>query len=150
MYMPPWVLMAKLETLREPLTAGLTPELLRDRTAQGWHLAAVVWEREAAGEPASQEPVPYGATVSPDGTHLEEQPPEREVLVTMLEMIVADRPLSQISDELNRRGLRTRQNNLWTPGAVFDLLPRLIDVGPRLVKSPDWIERRARITAQRA
>ncbi len=142
--------MAKIETLREPLTAGLTPELLRERAGQGWHLAAVVWERESAGEPASREPIPYGATVSPDGANLEEQPPEREVLVTMLEMIVADRPLSQIAEELNRRGFRNRKNNLWTPGAVFDLLPRLIDVGPRLVKSPDWIERRARITAQGA
>ena len=68
----------------------------------------------------------------------------------MLEMIVADRPLSQIAEELNARGLRNRQNHLWTPGAVFDLLPRLIDVGPRLVKSPDWVERRARIPLQKA
>ena len=141
--------MAKLESMRERLTAGLTTEHLQERTLQGWRLAAVVWEREVPGDALKQEPIPYGATIAPDGTHLEDMPPEREVLVTMLEMIVADKPLSFIAEELNRRGFRNRQNNLWTPGAVFDLLPRLIDVGPRLVKSPDWPERRARITAQR-
>jgi hypothetical protein len=134
--------------MREPLAAGLTAEHLKERTSEGWRLAAVIWEREAAGD-AVREEIPFGASVSADGTHLEDKPPEREVLVSMLEMIVADRPLSQIAEELNRRGFRNRQNNLWTPGAVFDLLPRLIDVGPRLVKSPDWIERRARISALR-
>ena len=142
--------MAKLESMREPVTDGLTADLLQERTSQGWRLAALIWEREASGEAAAMESVPYGATVAPDGSHLEELPPEREVLVTMLEMIVADRPLSQIAEELNARGFHDRQNHLWTPGAVFDLLPRLIDVGPRLVKSPDWIERRARITIQKA
>lgn len=139
--------MAKLEVLREPVTAGLTADLLRQRNSQGWRLAAVIWERPAAGDAPHPEPVPYGATIAQDGAHLEEQPPEREVLVTMLEMIVTDRPISQIAEELNRRGFRDRLNQVWTPSAVFDLLPRLIEVGPRLVKSPDWIERRARITS---
>ena len=140
--------MANLESMREQLT-GLTPEHLAERTAQGWRLATVIWEREISAEAPKPEPIPYGATVAPDGLHLEDLPPEREVLVTMLELIVADRPLSYIAEELNRRGFRNRQNNLWTPGAVFDLLPRLIDVGPRLVKSPDWPERRARVTGRR-
>jgi hypothetical protein len=141
--------MANLESMRENLGAGLTPQHIQERTSQGWRLAAVIWERDAANAGPTPEPIPYGATVAPDGVHLVDLPPEREVLVVMLEMIVADRPLSFIAEELNRRGFRNRQNNLWTPGAVFDLLPRLIDVGPRLVKSPDWPERRARVTSQR-
>jgi hypothetical protein len=140
--------MGNLESMREPLAAGLTAEHLKERASEGWRLAAVIWEREVPVDTAPEE-VPFGATVAPDGKHLQENPPEREVLVSMLEMIVADRPLSYIAEELNRRGFRNRQNTLWTPGAVFDLLPRLIDVGPRLVKSPDWIERRARISALR-
>jgi len=34
---------------------------------------------------------------------------------------------------------------LWTPTAVFTLLPRLIEVGPQMFSSEEWIGRREKI-----
>lgn len=132
--------------MREALTA-LTPELFQQRASQGFRLVAAIWERDTPAVEGALEQIPFGATVSPDGLHLAELPEERDVLMAMLELIVLDRPISQIAVELNSRGFRNRQNHLWTPSEVFDLLPRLIEVGPGLVKSPEWIEKRRGLTA---
>jgi len=50
-----------------------------------------------------------------------------------------------VADELNRRGLRQRDGQTWTPGALFNLLPRMIEVGPRLFVSEEWTQRRQRL-----
>jgi len=60
----------------------------------------------------------------------------------MMEMIVKDEPLTKISDELNQRGYRNRDGNAWTPGQVFDMLPRLVDVGPRIFTNNEYIARK--------
>ena len=57
----------------------------------------------------------------------------------------ADRPLSQVADELNRRGYRTRADQPWTPSALFTLLPRMIQIGPRVFNSQEWTTRRQRL-----
>jgi hypothetical protein len=42
---------------------------------------------------------------------------------------------------LNRKRFRTRAGANWTPGSVFDMLPRLIQVGPRIFSSTEWSAR---------
>ena len=88
---------------------------------------------------------PYGFRIAQDGTHLEPNPEEMQVLYVILEEIVRDRRFSQIADELNRRKLRRRAGQAWTSPAVFDLLPQLIEAGPLLTKSEEWRRRRAEI-----
>jgi hypothetical protein len=62
-------------------------------------------------------------------------------LILMMDLIVQDAALSLVAEELNRKGFRTRGGAGWTPGAVFDLLPRLIEVGPRIFSSSEWTAR---------
>jgi hypothetical protein len=50
-----------------------------------------------------------------------------------------------VAEELNRRGFRTRAGGDWSPVAVFNLLPRLIEVGPRIFSSEEWIVRRPKL-----
>jgi hypothetical protein len=88
------------------------------------------------------EVVPYGLKVAADGVHLEREPGEHEVLMHTLEFIVQDLPLSRVAVELNRLGYRTRSGAQWNAATVFELLPRLIETGPRLFTSEEWIRRR--------
>jgi hypothetical protein len=83
--------------------------------------------------------------VSPDCNGLVENTAEREVITTALDMIVEDCPLSRVATELNRRGYRTRAGGDWTPGDLFTLLPRMIQVGPKLFSSDQWMHRRERL-----
>lgn len=141
--------MQKVERMREVLTGPLAQADLDRRAADGWRAAAVVWERLAepgAAAPANiAEPVPYGLKISEDCLSLEEDLHEKEALLAMLEMIVQDKPLSEIATALNQRGLQTRLKTSWTPGSVFDMLPRLIEVGPRVFTSEEWVVRRGRL-----
>jgi hypothetical protein len=144
--------MARKERMREPLAGSPTLEYLVQRMAAGWRLVGLEWERaqeaESAAPPAPQgwtEDIPYGLQVSDDGTRLTENPAESEVIVLALDMIVEDCPLSRVADELNRRGYRTRDGAGWNPPALFDLLPRMIQVGPRLFVSERWLTRRQRL-----
>jgi hypothetical protein len=138
-----------MERAREVLFGPLTPEFLQRKAAQGWTPVAVIWERQSGDdqrEPADiAEPVPYGLKISEDCLQLEQDVTEREALLVMLEMIVLDKPLSEIAEALNLRGLRTRHNSRWTPGTVFDMLPRLIEVGPRVFTTEEWVARRGRL-----
>ena len=68
------------------------------------------------------------------------------ILTIALDMIADDCPLSRVADELNLRGYRTRQANPWTPPALFNLLPRMIQVSPQLLKSERWTSRRKKLT----
>ena len=138
--------MAKKERVREVLQAPLTPEVLREKADAGWRAVAVEWERGDAEEAAVglQEEVPYGLRVAEDCRHLVEDAAEMEALALMLEQIVADRSLSTVAEELNRRGFRRREGNRWTQVAVFNMLPRLIEVAPRIYSTDEWSERETR------
>src|SRR5207247_8198208 len=98
--------------------------------------------------PREEDP-PYGLRVAADGVHLEENTAELEVLLVMMEGIVQDHRLSQISEDLNHRDFRTRTGSMWTPTAVFTLLPRLIDVGPHMFASEEWIVPHGTLTTAR-
>jgi hypothetical protein len=141
--------MAKIERIRETWSRPITAEYLAQQASFGWKLVSVIWEREiepdAGGASPREEEAPYGLRVAADGVHLEENTAELEVLLEIMEGIVRDRRLSQISEDLNRRDFRTRSGSMWTPTAVFSLLPRLIDVGPHMFSSEEWIARREKI-----
>ena len=53
-----------------------------------------------------------------------------------------DGPYSAIAEELNQRGYRTREGMKWTAVSVFQMLPRLIEVGPKIFSTREWQERR--------
>ena len=130
---------------------GLAPsaEELRNRGQDGWRMAAVVWERDVESDDTALRPVnevvPFGLRVASDCEHLEEDRQEKEVILKALELIVLDYRLSQIAVELNRLKYRTRAGTGWNAASVFELLPRLIDVGPRIFSSQEWAERRQRL-----
>ena len=135
--------------VREALTSVPTLEYFTRRIELGWRPAVVEWERdivEQTGETGQLiEEIPYGLQVSPDCTGLVENPSEREVITIALDMIVEDCPLSRVAAQLNLRGYRTRSGHDWTPGDLFMLLPRMIQVSPKLFTSEEWIERRQRL-----
>ncbi|MBV9156466.1 MAG: recombinase family protein [Acidobacteriaceae bacterium] len=74
---------------------------------------------------------------------MEENPLEITVLMLILEKIVKEKRVTEIAHDLNLEGFRTRAGKTWSATAVFDLLPRLIDAGPRLLKSAEWQQRRS-------
>jgi hypothetical protein len=138
--------MAKIERIREVLSKPLEPEHVKLRAEAGWKLVAVEWEREVEAEEKEPygviEDVPYGLRVGDDCAHLVENPAETEVLIRMLDGIVQDYPFSKVADELNRAGLRTRNGSKWEAVSVYNMLPRLIQVGPRIFSSDEWQARR--------
>ena len=116
---------------------------LAAQTAKGWKLVALEWEREIeTTESDLPADIPFGLRVSADAQRLEENPEEREVLYALMELIVQEGSYARIADEINRRGFRTRQGTVWTPISVFEMLPRLIEVGPHVFHSEDWKKRR--------
>jgi hypothetical protein len=139
----------KFERIREVLRGPVTQDNLDRRADAGWRLVAVEWERpvDGADRPYGQleTEVPYGLQVAADCLHLEENPIEKESIVLMLELIVQDYPFSKIAGELNDRGYRTRSGAKWDPVSVFDMLPRMIEVGPRVFTSDQWAERRQQL-----
>ncbi len=139
---------------RDLVTGQLTLDYFIRKAAEGWSLAAVEWVREVDDIvpaesfqiSATSEELPYGLRLSEDGMRLEPNPLERTVLLLILDKIVQDKRITQIAAELNENGLRTRQATPWTPTAVFDLLPRLIEAGPAILKSNDWQQLRRKTT----
>ena len=134
--------MAKLERMRDFLTTAPPEGYFTEKAGEGWRLVAVEWERGApvAAEPA--EDVPFGLRIASDCRRLEANPDEVDVLLLLMEVIVQDGPLSKAAEVINERGHRTRNGERWTPSALFRLLPRLIEAGPRIYKSEEWLERR--------
>lgn len=141
--------MPKFERIREVLRGPIASDYLDQRSSAGWRMVAIEWERPVEGEERPygrlEAEVPYGLQVAADCLHLEENPVEKAAIVLMLELIVQDLPFSRIASELNDRGYRTRSGAKWDPISVFDLLPRMIEVGPRVFTSEQWAERRQQL-----
>ncbi len=134
-----------LQHSRDIVTGPLTLDYLVQKAAEGWKVAAVEWVRgvEDAAQPEAAVPlageeIPFGLRLSEDGSQLEQHPAERTVLLLILENIVHEKRITEIAMELNADGFRTRRGGAWSPSAVFELLPRLIETGPSLLKSADW------------
>lgn len=141
--------MARVERIREVVTGSVDLEYMKKKTEAGWKLVAMEWRREIAGNEKQEaiivEEIPYGLRVASDCSRLEEDPDERAVLIKMMELIVQDYSLSLVASELSKAGLRTRSGSPWTPVSVFNMLPRLIEVGPRIFSSDEWEARRERL-----
>lgn len=140
--------MAKIERIRELVTGTVDLEYMKGKTEAGWKLVALEWRREIPGEEHEAvlvEEIPYGLRVAPDCSRLEEDADEKTVLIHMMELIVQDYSVSLVATELNKKGFRTRSGSHWTPVSVFNMLPRLIEVGPRIFSSEEWEARRERL-----
>ncbi len=160
--------MSKFERVREPMNGTIDPEHMRRRQQAGWHIVAVEWERELpSGELAPQldepgaramreptqreidlalEDAPYGTHVAGDCSRLEDDPSEMQFLLSLMELIIQDISISKVAEELNRKGFRTRRGVEWGPVSVFNMLPRLIELTPKIFNTEEWIERRKRLT----
>jgi hypothetical protein len=149
--------MAKLERIREAVKGPLDTDYIRKRESQGWRLVGVEWEvewerdSETAAPPlqpirSSDEEAPFGMRVAGDCERLEENPTEMEFLLSMMELIIQDISISKVAEELNRKGFRMRNGSEWGPVAVFNMLPRLIELTPRIFNNQAWVERRKNLT----
>jgi len=109
-----------------------------------WYLAC---SRTGMADRAHEwmEEIPYGLRVSDDCTRLVGNPVEIEIIIRALDLIVEDCPLSRVAESLNEAGYQTREGGDWTATVLFELLPRMIQVGPRLFATDDWLTRRARL-----
>jgi Recombinase len=143
------------QRIRDLVTGELTLDYFMRRSAEGWKLASVEWVRETQALRETQPKdttagavrffrggegtaIPYGLRIAEQGDYLEENPLEATVLLLILEQIVKEKRISEIAIELNHAGYRTREGTSWSPTAVFNLLPRLIEVGPSVLKSAAW------------
>ena len=83
------------------------------------------WEREAIGERTRDAmshkrakgervgTIPFGFRMAEDGTLLEEDPAEQDVLRRIRQLKAAGRTMREIADELNRQGYVTRRGTAW-------------------------------------
>ena len=141
--------MAHFERIRDVVSGPFSPSLMQQREAAGWQLVSIEWRRELPGEErpsehAFNEDIPYGLRISDDCQRLEVDPHENAALVLMMELMVQDFPLSNVVSDLNEKGFRTRSGKPWSRVTVFNMLPRLIEVGPRLFSTEEWETRRAK------
>lgn len=140
--------MPYFERIRDSLSGPFGPEIIRERTAAGWQMVSIEWRRELpTGEVPAPAPfddgIPYGLRISDDCTRLEVDPAENEVLMLMMALLAQDFSYHSIVSDLNEKGLRMRDGSYWTRTAVFNMMPRLIEVGPRLFSTDDWKARQS-------
>jgi len=119
------------------MSGPIDPELIKQRTTTGWQIVSIEWRRElpeseVPTQGAFTEDIPYGLRISDDCQRLEVDPTENRTLMLMMELLVQDFPYSSIVSDLNEKGLRMRDGRPWNRVAVFNMTPRLIEVGPRL------------------
>lgn len=143
--------MAYFERIRDVISGPFSPEIMRERTSAGWQLVSIEWRRElpeseSRTEGAFNEEIPYGLRISDDCRRLEIDPTENNALLLMMELLGQDFSYSSIVSDLNEKGFRMRNGELWSRVAVFNMMPRLIEVGPRLFSTEDWKRRRERLS----
>jgi hypothetical protein len=143
--------MAHFERIRDVISGPFSPEVIRQRTTAGWQLVSLEWRRELPDSEtptkgAFDEDIPYGLRISDDCQRLEVDPAENRVLMLMMELLVQDFPYSSIVSDLNEKGFRMRDGKPWNRVAVFNMTPRLIEVGPRLFSTEEWRRLRQRFS----
>jgi hypothetical protein len=139
--------MAYFERVRDVIHAPFSPDLFEERTKAGWQMVPIEWRRElpegeAPQEGAFSEDIPFGLRISDDGKRLEVHPQEHQVMMLMMELLVQDFSYSSIVSDLNEKGFRQRDGRPWSRVAVFNMIPRLIEVGPGFFSSAEWDKRR--------
>jgi DNA invertase Pin-like site-specific DNA recombinase len=83
------------------------------------------WEREAIGERTRDAlshkrangervgTIPFGFRMAEDGSSLEEDPAEQDILDRIRELKAAGHTVREIAGELNRQGYTTRRGTAW-------------------------------------
>jgi hypothetical protein len=147
--------MAYFERIRDVISGPFSPEVIRQRSAAGWQMVSIEWRRELPDaetptEGAFNEDIPYGLRISDDCMRLEPDPTEHQALMLMMELLVQDFSYSSIVSDLNEKGFRMREGRPWSRVAVFNMIPRLIEVGPRFFSSEEWEKRRQRFSRAKA
>lgn len=142
--------MPYFERMRDVLSQPFSPAIIAQRTAAGWQMVSIEWRRElpdseAPSTAAAAEAIPYGLRISDDCQRLEVDPAENRVLLLMMDLLAQDFSYSAIVSTLNEQGFRTREGKSWSRVAVFNMMPRLIEVGPRIFSSDEWEQRRLRM-----
>jgi hypothetical protein len=139
--------MAYFERMRDVVSGAFSPQIIEQRTTAGWQMVSIEWRRELPDSEAHaggvfSEEIPYGLRISDDCKRLEEDPTENRVLLMMMDLLAQDFSYSNIVSTLNESGFRTREGRPWSRVAVFNMMPRLIEVGPRIFNSEEWEQRR--------
>ena len=147
--------MAHFERIRDVISGPFSPEVIRQRTAAGWQLVSIEWRRElpdseSPSQGAFSEEIPYGLRISEDCQRLEVEPVENMTLMLMMELLVQDFSYSSIVSDLNEKGLRMRDGRPWNRIALFNMTPRLIEVGPRLFSTEEWKRLRQKFSGSKA
>ena len=147
--------MAHFERIRDVISGPFSPEVMRQRTAAGWQLVSLEWRRELPDSEAPTigafaEDIPYGLRISDDCQRLEIDAAENRVLMTMMELLVQDFSYSSIVSDLNEKGFRMRDGRPWNRVALFNMTPRLIEVGPRLFSTEEWKKLRQKFSRPKA
>lgn len=135
--------MPHFERIRDVVSGPFSLDVLQQRAAAGWRMVSIEWRRElpdseTPSEGAFGEDIPYGLRISGDGLRLEVDPLENRALMLMMDLLGQDFPYSAIVSDLNEKGMRTRSGQPWNRVSVFNMMPRLIEVGPRLFASEEW------------
>jgi hypothetical protein len=146
--------MKKHERIREKVTILPTSMYLSKMHDAGWTLIALEWEREievsgvpeAPEEPIASEEIPFGLRIAADGHHLEDDPLEMQTLKFLAELIVQDVSFNSMADALNARDYRTRSGASWSAASIFCLIPRLIEVTPRILSGSEWQSRKQQLS----
>ena len=135
---------------RDNISQPLTVDYFHERLAQGWIITAVEWARPLPEDEAETgygtEDVPYGQRVAEDCGHLTDHAREMEVIAFIYDGVIAGIRPALIAGNLNERGYRTRGGLPWSASAVFELMPRIIELSPRLQRRPNWPGHRAQLT----
>ncbi len=147
--------MAHFERIRDVISGPFSPEIIRQRATAGWQMVSIEWRRElpeseSPSQGAFGEDIPYGLRISDDCQRLEIDPVENRTLMLMMELLVQDFPYSAVVSDLHEKGLRMRDGKPWTRVAVFNMTPRLIEVGPRIFSTEEWHRIRQRFSTPRA
>lgn len=146
--------MKRIDRIREKVTIPPTSVYLSKMHDAGWRLVALEWEREIefSGEPeppvaeAGGEEIPFGLRIASDCRHLEDDPLETQTLKFLGEMVVQDVSFRSMADALNARDYHTRDGQPWNAASVFKLIPRLIEIAPRLLTGSEWESRKKQLT----
>lgn len=146
--------MKKHERIREKVSILPTSMYLSKMHDAGWTLVALEWEREIetsgvpepSDEPIGSEEIPFGLRIAADCHHLEDDPLEMQTLKFLAELIVQDVSFKSMADALNAREYRSRDGRLWNAAMVFRLIPRLIEVTPRILSGTQWASRKKELT----
>lgn len=146
--------MKKHERIREKVTILPTSMYLSKMHDAGWTLVALEWEREIESssipelldETIPSEEIPFGLRIASDCHHLEDDPLEMQTLKFLAELIVQDVSFTSMADALNARDYRSRNGVPWSPASVFRLIPRLIEVTPRILSGAQWEFRKKQLS----